>query len=346
MSLDNVLGHKETKEFFRAMLARDRLGDAYLFVGPDGVGKTLFAREFSKALLCSGKGDRPCDACHNCHLVDGDRHPDLNLIQAAEGKRAISIEQIRECGRYLSLRPVQADHRIVILREADHMAEPAANALLKTLEEPPPYGVLILTTDRPGVLLPTIRSRCQEILFGPLTADQILQILSARSDLEQDDVRGAAQFAEGSAGKAIQVLESGCLEIYSRLLPRMLALPADSTVELSDEILAWARSLSSNREVQRQRVRELLRLLSCAYRDILVLCLDGPHEVLFNTRAAKRLAPAAERLQSEDAMRILDALWDARWQTDRNADLSLVLDNLLAKVASLQAGNQRQEVLT
>ena len=230
MSFDDVLGHERAKELMRATLARGRLGHAYLFCGPDGVGKTLFALELAKTLLCRSDGERPCDKCPDCRMADHGGHPDLFLIEAEKNRRFIRIEQARELRRTLRLMPVQSKVRVAIMREAERMSQEAADALLKTLEEPAPFAHLILTTSRPHALPSTVRSRCQEVRFGPLSADQVRQILSALPEFQEDETRLAARFAHGSPGRAIQVIQSGCLEIYEGVLENLLALPAQYLV--------------------------------------------------------------------------------------------------------------------
>jgi len=339
MPFEHILGQERPKRFILAALRRNRLGHAYLFSGPDGVGKTLFAIELAKLLFCRGEGDTSCDQCPDCRMVEHRRHPDLNVVAAEGASRVIKIAQAREVSRMLRLMPVQAARRLVILREADRMEEPAANALLKTLEEPAHFAHLILTTSRPRNLLPTIRSRCQELRFGPLSAEQISCILSRRRGPAAEDVssaeprysdeeiRFAARFAGGAAGAAIQVIESACMEVYDEVLRRTRQLPEGDLFELSDAVLDWAASVSTKLEPQRRRLRELLRLLSYAYRDLLVSGVDDAS------------APAAKsnQVRIRRLFRIIEAIWDARRQTDANAAMKLVLDNLFARIAELQA---------
>ena len=336
MSFDAVLGQEHAKGLVRAAIDGGRMGHAYLFSGPDGVGKTRLALEVAKVLFCRGEGARSCDACGDCRMVDHNRHPDLLLVEAPEDKRFISIEQAREMGRYLSLKPMQAERRVVVVREVERLQEAAANSILKTLEEPSPFGMLILTTARPRALLDTIRSRCQQITFAPLSAEHVYRILSAHPEFGEDEIRAASRFAQGSAGKALQILEYECLDVFGETLDGALALPRGDTFTMADALLDWARSVSKKLEPQRERIREVLRLLTCAYRDALLANAGAPRAEMLGSDSAARVADLGRRLPSARIMGIIEALWEARRQTDANASLGLVLDNLFVRIGELQ----------
>ena len=169
MGFDNVLGQDRAKEILQLALAQNRLGHAYLFTGPAGVGKTLLARETAQAVLCRSPGARQCGACRDCLLFAHDGHPDFMLLQPEGTSRVIKISQVREyLIPTLSLMPVQSERRVAIIRDADALQEEAANAILKTLEEPVGATLFILVTGAPSALLPTILSRCQMVRFDPL----------------------------------------------------------------------------------------------------------------------------------------------------------------------------------
>ena len=148
-------------DYFRRALSRGRLSHAYLFVGPAGSGRKRFAMELAKAIFC--RRGAPCGSCPSCMSVDHGNHPDLHIYRTAEGKGSIEIAEVREIGEKIHLR--RARFAVVIIEEADRMTVPAANALLKTLEEPTGEAVLILITGSTGGLLPTIVSRCHRIPF-------------------------------------------------------------------------------------------------------------------------------------------------------------------------------------
>ena len=337
MPFDSVLGQEQAKSLLHSALAHGRLGHAYLFAGPDGVGKTLFAQELAQVLLCRSEGERPCNACSDCTMVRHDRHPDLFLVQAAEEKRFITIEQARDMGHTLTLKPVQSERRVAIVREAERLREEAANSILKTLEEPAPFGMLILTTARPRALLATIRSRCQEVRFVPLAPEHVLDILRRRDEWADDDIQAAARFAQGSASRAIQLLENNCLEMCNELLPAILALPNADVFALSDDLLGWARTFSKKLEPQRERVREVLGMLAAVYRDALALRANAPSEMCPDEKHGKTLADLAGRLSDRRILSILDTIWDARRQTDANAAMGLILDSLFTRLGELQA---------
>ena len=329
-----MLGQERAKRLLAAAFAPERLGHAYLFSGPDGVGKTLLAQEAAKALLCRGDGARPCGACQDCRLFAHDSHPDFLLLEPEGDSRVIKIEKIRELIHTFSLMPVQGDRRVAIIRDADALQEPAANALLKTLEEPPASALLILTSSRPRALLPTLRSRCQEIRFEPLSADHVRAILERQAGLEPEDVAAAVRLADGSADRALQLIESGCLEIRRKTLARILSLPAEDVFGLADDVLDWAKAASKQYEPQRERLRAFLYMLESTYRDLMVRAVCGGTEDLL--RAAGPIPDAAQQLPPRRLLAIHEAVCDARRQIDANATIDLVLQDLFERIARLQ----------
>jgi len=422
MGFDAVLGQDRAKETLRRLIAQDRLGHACLFTGPDGVGKTLLAQETAKALFCRGPfdsaqghpallrpptllrppkrrnreerehgrtggapaGERPCDACRDCLLFAHDGHPDFMLLQPEGTSRVIKIAQVLDLIHTLSLMPVQSDRRVAVIQEADTLTEEAANALLKTLEEPPSYALLILTTSRLRSLPPTVRSRCQEIRFAPLSPEQVHDILNlpkvreTLGEVDAEDVQAAVRLANGSADRAIQLIESGCLEMRKKTLERVLALPfdlsldpafgsdaqapqqsqrlhaagqarrevrdggsrggpADNAFAIADEVMEWAKAASKLLEPQRERVRGFLYLLESAYRDMLILRVGGDSETLLHPPGAVAwLARRAENTTPARLWSMEEAVWEARRQTDANASMDLVLQNLFLRISALQ----------
>jgi DNA polymerase III subunit delta' len=334
LAFGSVLGQERAKLLLTAAFAPERLGHAYLFTGPDGVGKTLLAQEAAKALLCRGDGARPCGACKDCHLFAHDGHPDFLLLEPQGDSRVIRIDQVRDLIHTFSLMPVQGARRVAIIRDADVIVEAAGNALLKTLEEPPSFALLILTSSRPRALLPTLRSRCQEIRFESLSAEHVRAILEGRPGLDQEDVPAAVRLSDGSADRALQLIESGCLEIRRKTLARVLALPAEDVFELADDVLDWAREAGKPLEPQRERLRAFFYMLESTYRDIMVRGVFGGKETL--PRAAGPLPETAQQLAPRRLLGIQEAVWDARRQIDANATIELVLQDLFERIARLQ----------
>lgn len=202
MFLEGVIGHARIKEILRRVLARDVIASAYLFCGPEGVGKRLVALEFARAFLCLEAGPEPCGRCLSCRHEKLESHPDLVVVEPEAKKKSIAIEQIRALGEFVALSPGWGKRKAAIIHPADLMTEEAANALLKTLEEPPARRLLLLVASRPGALPATILSRCQQIAFGLLGEDDVAAVLR-RHGWPEGTARQAAALAEGSPGIAL-----------------------------------------------------------------------------------------------------------------------------------------------
>jgi hypothetical protein len=214
------------REYFRRALARARLSQAYLFVGPEGSGRKRFARELAKAVFCSRGA--PCGGCASCHSVDHGNHPGVHLYSVPEGKGSIDIEAVRDLAHRVHLR--REDYLVAVIEEADRMGGPAANALLKTLEEPTGVAVIILIARSSGVLLPTIVSRAHRIPFMAAAAPEEAPAVPAEA---REPVQSALEEISKPgffAGKDLREWLSGLLpgmqtnrEAVRRLLDLMIA---------------------------------------------------------------------------------------------------------------------------
>ena len=177
---------------------------SYLFVGKDGIGKSLFATEFAKMLLCQGQ-QRPCNRCKSCVEFEAKSHPDFLIIKPEEEK-SIKIEQIRYLQEKIAEKPVTSLKKIYVIENSETMTREAANSLLKTLEEPPEYAVIILLTSNESKLLTTIKSRCMKINFAPLQEEQIEDYLK-QNDKAANITPSMLKNSEGSIGKALKIEE-------------------------------------------------------------------------------------------------------------------------------------------
>ncbi|MGE5582950.1 MAG: DNA polymerase III subunit delta' [Bacillota bacterium] len=205
MLFSDIIGHKEVVLALRSALTDDRVGHAYLFLGPAGVGKKTLAREFAAGLLCPENGEGCGEDCQSCRRYYRNAHPDF--ITVVPSGNSIKIEQLRELQRQSYLRPLVGRRKVFFFPEAEQLTEVAANSFLKTLEEPPAGAVFLFTAVRAENILPTIRSRCQIYQLFPVSPKEISAWLKAKGYSEAEADR-RAQECEGSPGAALEVKES------------------------------------------------------------------------------------------------------------------------------------------
>ena len=199
----NIKGNAKVRNELEKTIQSGNISHSYLFLGIDGIGKKEIAKEFSKKLLCNNK-EKNCQ-CKSCICFETQNHPDFKIIN--EEDETIKINTIRELVSTVYEKPIMSKNKIYIINSADKMTKEAQNSLLKTLEEPPEYTIIILIASNTDMLLNTIKSRCTKITFEKLTPSEILEILKEQSKEIPDISEKMFDFFDGSIAKALKILE-------------------------------------------------------------------------------------------------------------------------------------------
>lgn len=318
-----IVGHEWAVHLLRHALETGELSHAYLFTGPPNVGKGTLARAFAAALLCQSE-DRPCGTCQACHLVASGNHPDLFWVQPESGVGHLKVEQVRELQHHLSLTPNMASHRVAVLDRFDQATPSAANALLKTLEEPPEFVVLILLAPDTDSLLPTIVSRCQVIPLRPIPRQEIVGALQTRWGVDPERARLLAHLSGGRLGWAVRAAtEPDLLRMRHQRLEEMVALLQAPLVDR----FRYAAELAEDP----QATQETLEWWISWWRDILMLAGRGTEngELLTNLDRQPQLEHFARQFTITQAAACIRAIRAALDRLRRNANAQLTLEVLL-----------------
>lgn len=317
MRLADIRGHGHVKELLRRTVVSGRVPHALLFHGPEGVGKRSLALAFLSWLVC--RDPRPDDACGECvpcrQVEDGSF---VDLATLAPEKGTLKIDVVREALPRLQFEPLVGPWKCVIVDDAHTLTIEAANAALKTLEEPPRNSLFVLVTPSPDTLPRTVVSRCLAVPFGPLKTDEVADLLVSRG-VSDDEARAAAARSRGSPGAALHLLDSPVLKERSAFVGQFLALAGASP----EACLAFSDGVAGGRD----EVEDYMDLLESVLRDLLLAASGAPDSALGNADLAMPLRTAAERIGPDAAARLVEAwlAWEgsrryvpqARWAVDR-----------------------------
>ncbi len=335
-----VIGHTWAVQGLARSLAEDRAAHAYLITGPHGIGKTTLARALAQALECTGPNP-PCGACRACQSIARNRHPDVQIIEGVpprynfdkdpppppratdRERRTLRIAQIRELGHSISRAPFEGRWKIAILRRFEEAEDEAANALLKTLEEPPAHARLILTALDAGLVLPTITSRCQVLALRPVPPAEIESALVEKWHVDQARARLLAHLSAGRIGWAIRAsADPGLLEARARSLDTLDAVLAEGRAER----LSRAGELTKDKNAE--KLPELLEEWTGWWRDVL-LVRSGDLARATNVDREERLREDAARFSLDQVEGTLQALRSTGQYLNQNANTRLALEVLL-----------------
>jgi DNA polymerase-3 subunit delta' len=321
----DIVGHETQIAALRQALEQDRLHHAYVFLGPEGVGKRTVALALAKAVHCAAASGDFCGRCENCLKIDNQNHPDVRRVQPLAGKRDISIEQVRTLERELGYRSFSGGKKIVVIDPASLMNVPAQNALLKTLEEPPAGSVLILISTSAGGLLATLLSRCLRLAFAPLPARVIAAHLAAGRNLSRERAALMAAVSFGSLGRA---LDPDLEELARKRADWVEGLDAVARRDGG----AWS-AMAEGLAKDREETLDFLDWLAAWYRDILILRAAENGDEVSNLDLLDKLRAQAERLSLEEAMALRSRALDAAARVRRNINRRMALENLFVHIA-------------
>jgi DNA polymerase-3 subunit delta' len=330
MAWQHIRGHENLVQAFDHVVQRGRLAHAYLFTGPAGVGKRLFAQELAKALLCEnppGPRLEACDRCAACAQVEAGTHPDFFAAGRPEESLEVPIDVVRELCQSFALKSARGRGKVAILDDADDLNAEAANCFLKTLEEPPPRAVLILIGTSPERQLPTIVSRCQIVRFAPLPQMLVAELLRGE-DLEDPAlIERLARLSGGSPGQARALADPALWEFRRTLLQGLTVPPVDS-VGLAQAWIRFVEEAGKESAVQRRRAEQVLHLLIEFLRDALALAVgDEPKPA--EPEDLYALRELVKRADTNRLLQLLERCLAAVAQIDRRVQLVLILESLL-----------------
>ena len=313
-----VVGHEWAVDLLRKSLTRGRVAHAYLITGPPQIGKRSLGLSFAQALNCADK-QGPCAQCLACRKIAHGRHPDVQIIEGENG--TLKIDQMRMLQHEASLSPLEGQWKVYIIRQMEQATAAAANCLLKTLEEPPPHVILMLTANQSRTLLPTIVSRCQVLNLRPLAIEAVQESLQVRWGVDAEQAQLLARLSSGRLGWAVAASQDDAiLARRAKYLDQMIVLMGQGRVER----LEYAQQLSRNPEA----APELLQLWLGWWRDLL-LAAGGSSAGIINIDREDTLRAQTQRHSLGQVRDFVGALRAADWQLERNANTRLTLEVLM-----------------
>jgi DNA polymerase III subunit delta' len=311
----NIIGQSDAIGTLVSAIQSEKLSHALLFTGPAGIGKTRLAHELAKALNCIGD-DPPCQKCVHCRQIEAGSHPDISLVERVDGKENVAIAQVRALREAAALRPYQGKWKIYIIAGAETLTLQAADALLKTLEEPQPQVTIVLTSVDADALPSTVLSRCRVVPLHPVDDAVLVKALEQRG-VEETQARLLARLARGNVGWALQAAKQPKIATQRREMLERLSGVLDLDLEAR---LRLAETMTSDRK-DRSSVRRQVELLLLLARDLLLVkegitprtALDEQMDVLRRQAQRYSLAEISSYLQAiRRAMIRIDANVDPR----------------------------------
>lgn len=342
MSFTDILAQNHIIDHFKKAIEADHLSHAYIFTGQDGIGKTLFAKEFAKALNCKNDENDSCNSCQNCIRIENHNHPDVFWTEREEKAKFIKIDNIRNLQNSVRLSPLESDYKIFIIKEADRMNEEASNCLLKTLEEPSPNTIIILIANSMTAVKDTIRSRCQIIRFYPIPTDIIVNQLTDKSDADANKIGWISRFCNGSLGNALDLLDDNYYKMNNDIVTRMVEPDMDNLV-FAEEIIDSYLSSGDSLEEKRETLKIVLHCILQFYRDLLIVKIRNGHDVqqvktsLFNEDREDALQRHGKSLTQEQIITIIDEILEFIKYIDFNLNINLLVENIITRITVLNS---------
>ncbi|HHX59339.1 MAG TPA: DNA polymerase III subunit delta' [Epulopiscium sp.] len=322
---NNIMGHEDVIEYFRKTIESKNISHSYLLQGSKGIGKELLAKTFAKTLLCEEK-DRtdPCNKCTSCIMMETGNNPDY--FEVFSKKASIGVDDIREqVVEQMDIKPYRSKYKIFMIAAAERMTIQAQNALLKTIEEPPGYGIVILITKNPSKIINTVHSRCARIRVLPLPTKIIKEYIQNNHGLEEWEAGLYADFSDGSLSKAKEMVEGE--EFWD-----MRQKAIDYIIKLENADLMELYDMAAGLDNERDNLPQILDFWIIWYRDVLMYKVFENEEYILYKDFKNLILDRSKELTYN---RINDNFYEiirAKERLDKNINVMLIIENLLLEI--------------
>lgn len=321
----DILGHEQIIEHLQNAIKTDKVSHAYILDGPDMSGKKMIADAFAMTLECEKKGTEPCMECHSCKQALGKNQPDIIYLQH-EKPNTISVDDIRsQINNDIGVKPYSSPYKVYIVDEAEKMNVQAQNALLKTIEEPPAYAVILLLTNNAEIFLPTILSRCVRLSLKAVPDEKIKAYLMENYEVPDYKADVCVAFAQGNVGKAIELAESEDFnEIKNSALQLIKRLDDIELYEMTEAV----KQISN----YKLKINDYFDLIMIWYRDVLLYKATADVNKLIFKEEVYEIKKEASRSSYGGIENILEALEKAKIRLNANVNFNLVIELLLLTI--------------
>lgn len=320
----DVVGQEQIVEHLKAAVKMKKVSHAYILQGERSSGKEFIAKVFAMALQCEKHGGDPCGECRSCKQAANGNHPDIIRV-SHEKPNTIGVEDIRKVTGDIAIKPYSSDKKIYIINEAEKMTVQAQNALLKTLEEPPEYAVILLLTTNVDALLPTIQSRCVLLTMKPVKDDAVKKFLMENLMIPEYKADVCVAFARGNVGKAKALASSEEFDNIKSDAVTLLKYIRDMEI---NEIVAAIKKIAE----YKFDINDYLDILSVWYRDVLLFKATNDVNHLIFKDETQYIKKTADRSAYEGIETILDALEKAKSRLKANVNFDLTMELLLLTI--------------
>ncbi len=320
----HIVGHESIIQHLQNAIASHKVSHAYILHGEEGMGKKLLAGTLAKTLQCDERGIIPCNRCKSCMQADSGNHPDI--IRVTHEKISVGVEDIRlQVNGDIQVKPYNSPYKIYIIDDADKLTEQAQNALLKTIEEPPEYAVVLLLVSNISVILPTILSRCVTLNLKPVDKLEIKEFLMEKHKIPDYMAEVAAAFSGGNVGKAIKYASS---EEFERMKSDVLhILKYIDEMELH-EVISGLKTLTANKN----NIEDYIDLMVLWYRDVLMFKATMDPDLLLYREELLFIKNQANTRSYEGLEKIIRAMEKAKIRLKANVNFDIAIELMLLTI--------------
>ena len=319
----DIIGQESIKKHLQTAIKTGNLSHAYIINGEYGSGRQTIASALAKTIQCQSKTDDTdaCGVCTSCKQAESHNHPDIKYI--THDKTSISVNDIREqLNNDISIKPYSSEYKIYIIPDANKMTEQAQNALLKTIEEPPVYAIIILLTENCDSLLPTIRSRCVTLTMNPVEKDKICTYLENKFQLEPEQAQIAANYCQGNIGKAIRFASSSdFIEMKNQVLKLLKNLDSMDIASIIDTIKEFS--------THKNDINDYLDLMLLWYRDVLMFKVTKDANLLLYSDEYSAISEQATKRDYENIENIIAAIDKAQVRLKANVNFDVTIELMI-----------------